>query len=325
MEKLNSGLCHNSFTVSGENGTDISFDINIVGSNNGIAEHHLQLFLNECPVLPPGHDVSEFDGLSFEVLGATVAADDIASAVYGWIKESIKKYVFYPNERNCLLFISGDIALGDFAGIFEKLEAGEKVEISPALYFEEGNASEVNVSLWWYDPVERGKRLTGEWQFYCDKKAKYARNLEETDIEGFVDLVSRTWHFLLQNRIEVEAPTDENSDINSDGLKRLLRKEKAMISLAEKLSAYAYAEDFNYKENPLYSVTLFLADELARLAAGKKPGIPSYDYKGDFMGISGAAMDLTLLSAGLRNQKQVYYDVDSKDYREILKLIDETE
>ena len=54
-----------------------------------------------------------------------------------------------------------------------KIEGSEDVEIAPSLYHEDGNDSEVQVSLWWYDPVEKVKVLTEKWLSYCEDKKAY--------------------------------------------------------------------------------------------------------------------------------------------------------
>lgn len=320
--KSNQGLCRNSFAAKNDEGADTLFYVNVFGNNDYIWAHHLQQFADECPVIPSGYEPSYFDGMSFDVQSTTVNSEEAVSTIYEWAADNINDDDFSKEGKNVLLFVSGNISFLEFTELVGKIEGNEDFEIAPSLYHEDGNDSEVQVSLWWYDPIEKVKGLTEKWLLYCEEKKAYREKQKSVDMDDFANIVNRTWHYLSSNRIEAKTAM-EGSQPDVAVMRRLFREGLAIIQLAENMATYAFDDVDNYKDNPLYSVTLFLADELARLAAGKEFGIPWYDYKGDFIGLSGSSMDLALLSTKLADNHRIYYDVDKMDYQDVLKAISE--
>lgn len=61
-----------------------------------------------------------------------------------------------------------------------------------------------------------------------------------------------------------------------------------------------------------------LADELSRLAAGKKSGTPQYIYYGEYMGFGGSSMDVTLATSNPDSEERVLYCIEDKDYQVLL-------
>ena len=69
----------------------------------------------------------------------------------------------------------------------------------------------------------------------------------------------------------------------------------------------------------LFTVTALLADELSRLAAGKRSGTPKYNIYGEYYGFSGCTMDVTLAASHPSSPERVLYSIEEKNYQVLLE------
>lgn len=273
-------------------------------------------FADVCQVL--GDKDLTIDARSF-------SSEDSVENIIKWIRGIGKEH--HIKDQEIVIVFEGD-NLTFAAELSEKISECFCVRIGILAVYSENVDSEVmNISLCWYETVSDIRNLRNRWDRYYEGKFLYASGEKEIDMDDYCELVEKTWWYLRRVKHRVEDYLSDNSHyVEVDRTEVLSFFE--YVKMMQRLTYYSVRPDKDQSKDYIYTVTAMLADELARLACGKEFGTPSYNFYGEFTGLHGIDMDVTLAAPHPGSDKRVYYSTSEKNYQvlfEAAKRLNEEE
>ena len=259
-------------------------------------------FADSCKIL--GNKQLTVDYHSF-------SSDTTVDAIVKWVREFNEKHSII-NQNAVLVYEGEDIVkAGD---LHDELENWFSLEIENTWVFcEDVDPNAINISIWSYEPSCEVRGLRESWDRFYDWKELYISGEKELDMPSFCDLVRRTWMFIEHFKVEVDSALEEgraSCEVRRSFLSGLME----YMRMVERLTYYSVLPEKDNSKDYTFTVSAMLADELARLAGGKESGRPGYNFYGDFMGLGGTDMDVTLAAEHPSNPDRVFYDIESMNY-----------
>lgn len=264
-------------------------------------------FADVCSLL--GNKNLTIDASSF-------SAEESVLTIVKWIRDVDKRHSI-KNNNAVIVFEGNDIAKAN--ELVEEVSEWFGVEVGAlALYSDEAETDRINISFWWYEAIDEVRSLREHWDRYYDDKLCYASGEKVIDMDDYCELVRRTWWYIshidwdIDNSLKQESSSVEIGRTFLLGLHEYLR-------IVERLTYYSLLTGKDNSKDYLFTVTALLADELSRLAAGKKAGTPQYNFYGEYMGFSGCSMDVTLAAPHPSSSERVLYSIEDKNYQVLLE------
>ena len=255
------------------------------------------------------------------VEAARFNGDETVSEIIKWFRDVAKRNSDIRNSNAIIVYEGPNFRKAfELANEVREWFGVEVDELAP--YCVGADPEHIDISFWWYDANATISRLREQWENYYRFKSAYASGDMELDMDDYCDLVERTWHYINDVRNKIKLCLESDASDAKIGRSFLVGFHE-YVKTTELLTSYSVLPEKDKSKNYLFTVSAMLADELSRLAGGKKSGTPSYILWGEFNGISGPNMDITMAAKRSYSSERIIYDVSDKDYTVLLKAAKE--
>ncbi len=247
---------------------------------------------------------------------SSFSAEESVSTIVKWIR-GVDKHHSIKNNNAVIVFEGNDIVKA--VELVEEVSEWFGVEVEAlALYSDESESDRINISFWWYEAIDEVRRLREHWDGYYDDKLRYSSGEKVIDMDDYCELVRRTWRYIRNIDRDIDNSLKQGSSSVEIGRTFLLGFHE-YIKIVERITYYAVLPEKDNSKDYIFTVSAFLADELARLAAGKKFGTPQYNFYGEYMGFRGCSMDVTLAAPHPSSSERVLYSIEDKNYQVLIE------
>lgn len=265
-------------------------------------------FADICSLL--GNKYLTIDSSSF-------SEEDSVSTIVKWIRDEVDKRHSIKNNNVVIVYEGNDIAKA--GELSEEISDWFGVEVEAlALYSDESESGRINISFIWYEAIDKVRGLREHWDRYYDEKDQYLSGDKTIDMDDFCELVRRTWWYIWNIDFSIDNSLRQGTSSVEVGKSFMLGFHE-YIKIVERLTYYSVLAEKDNSKDYLFTVTAMLADELSRLAAGKKSGTPTYNMYGEYYGFSGSTMDVTLAAPHPSSSERVQYSIEEKNYQILLE------